>query len=367
MENKEAKENILENTNATTPIEPVGGLSPNDDYAQKALEELADSRNSFGNILKTGIMSAAAGAKAGEQAASPLSAFLQGTAAGLQIPQMLYQEKLKEIQSSLDAAPFGATHPEIVNSGEGYKHLSGLPTKIALDIVKQIAIDTAKITKTAEEERKTKQEEFKYQASLKMLEEQMKSKQTASAKDHLDLLKSFQSIEEVQDFNNVKPFYDNIKTAGKDAAGDKVLLFSFARLVNPTIRVNEATMDILEPSSVFDKMTLGLWNKVTRGTSLTEDERNLIKNEATKIYLNKKRRYDDVFNNFLEIANKNNYDISFFDDFSSGRKEIKSFVTKEGNIINGYEDNGKIIPISKNKITENISNDEKKENYSKIK
>ncbi len=339
MDKDIAKETVL-NTNATTPIEPIGGLPPNDSASMSAIMEAAKNKNFVNDIIQPTLMSMATGAKAGEQAASPFSAFLQGAMAGLQIPQALYQQKLSEIQSTLEAAPFGVTHPEIVNQGDGYKLLAGLPTKIALDIVKQIAVDTTKITKTAEEERKTQKERFENEKQLKQMEDILKAKSPQSLKDQIDIIKQFESLDYVKNFREIEPFYNDLITASNDALGDKTRLVSFAKMIAPTARVSEETMHTFDPSSVLGKFAQ-LWPKVVRGEELSPEERDKIRKQAMKIYIDRKQYYDYMKNKFAEKAVDYGFDASMLDN----PKKIKSVVMTDGRVLKGYIEKDKFIPI----------------------
>jgi len=125
------------------------GLSPDDAMGVEAMEGLQKTRGSFGFAAKSAIMGAGMGAQAAQGAMNPLSAFLQGAAAGLQAPAIIYEQKRKQVQSTLDAMPFGVRFPEIVKD-PAYQMLAGIPSGIVLPFMAKFAEDTNRITKESE-------------------------------------------------------------------------------------------------------------------------------------------------------------------------------------------------------------------------
>lgn len=285
-------------------IAPAPGLSVNDPEAQARMQEAM--KLSGRDYARVGIMGAAAGAQAGQGTMNPLSAFIQGAAMGLQAPAQIYNEKRKQIQSTIDATPFGVTHPEIAADGP-YKILSGLPTAIALEVIGGIAKDTAKVNEEnrAKESQMFKQQEIDQQN--KLFDMRMKTKDPLSIKDQIGLAKDFEGLTAVKDYQIVKPAYEAIIGA-TGPAGDKTMLVNFARLLSPTIRVNEGTMETVDVSSLFDKKTAGLWAKAARGEDLQPEERAIIRKEATRLYNLKEKDFTEISHLWKEKAAEAGFD-----------------------------------------------------------
>ena len=168
MMNDEAKESAVEAAPSVTGINIPTGLSSADPAFQSKMSEIMKIRGM--DVARGGLMGAAAGAGAAQGAMNPLTAFIQGAAAGLQIPSQIFQAKQAQVKSVVDATPFGVTHPEIANQ-PGYQMLAGMPTGIALEAIKQISIDAAKIlaegsARKAESDIMTDQEASNYSRIL---------------------------------------------------------------------------------------------------------------------------------------------------------------------------------------------------------
>ena len=143
MPGTEAKEAVEKSAPVTPQFGGVpGGLDMGNPAAQQALNEYG---RSAGYIARSGIMGAAAGATAGQNAAHPLTAFIQGMGAGVQMNAQLYEQKRAQIQSVVDATPFASTHPELAAPGKPYELLGGMPTALAMKVLQQAAIDTHKV------------------------------------------------------------------------------------------------------------------------------------------------------------------------------------------------------------------------------
>jgi hypothetical protein len=128
-----------------------GGVSSRDPEIQAKLAEM--SRIKTGDVFRTGLMGAAAGAQAGQGMTNPLAAFVQGAAMGLQVPAQIYEQKQKQIQSVVGATPFGVIVPEAQNPDSPYNILAGLPYDLAVKAIEGIARDTAKLRIEGEQSR----------------------------------------------------------------------------------------------------------------------------------------------------------------------------------------------------------------------
>ena len=127
------------------------GLSPDSPDAKSAMDELrqrreAATRGNISNTLRGGIGAMAAGSEAARGALSPLAAFMQGAQAGLQAPGILFQQKRKELQETIDVSPFAISYPELAGPGKPYANLGGFPTKLAVETIQTIAADAARMS-----------------------------------------------------------------------------------------------------------------------------------------------------------------------------------------------------------------------------
>jgi hypothetical protein len=303
MDNNEAKEAIKE----TKPVsdgnlEIPAGVSPFDPVVKDILTKMAQTKYNLPDILETGIQSAALGIQAGEQAGSPLSAFIQGAALGMKVPTMLYQQKLAQIKDIVDATPFGITHPEIVQKGGAYELLAGLPTALALNVIKQISIDSAKVALSAQEERKTQEEKFKQEIYLKELETALKRAEGLDIDKQMEIAKAFQAFDPVQNFNSVNEAFIKIKDLYKKPLSsftfqdDMNLAISLLQAINPKVRVNEENALSVSDSSSAISQTFKqkIRNLFLEKKVLSENERKEVLNRLKQIYSNTYDEYAKV-------------------------------------------------------------------------
>jgi hypothetical protein len=116
------------------------GFSADSPQALSAISDLQKSRGSLRSVAQNVVAGGAAGAQAAQGSTDPLSAFMQGTAAGLQIPAMLYKQKADQLQNTLDASPLRATMPDLADR---YPVLASMPTAMAIKTIQDIALDSA--------------------------------------------------------------------------------------------------------------------------------------------------------------------------------------------------------------------------------
>ena len=130
---------------AIDPTNMATGLAPDSPSAKQAMDDLMASRGNLQNTARSAIGAMAAGAEASKGALSPLAAFMQGAQAGLQVPGVLFAQKKKELQETIDASPFAIAYPELAGPGMPYANLGGFPTKLAKETIQTIAADAARI------------------------------------------------------------------------------------------------------------------------------------------------------------------------------------------------------------------------------
>lgn len=282
-------QNEAEDTANSVPVTSMvsPGLDPKDPAAIEAMNNSLRLRGR--DVLRAGVMGAAAGSQVGQQAGDPRSAFIQGMAAGMGATDTIFKERRQELQTAADIVPFGSTHPEIVNSNPAYAIFKGIPTKLALQAIQQIGVDAAKIQAESNARMAEKKEDFKY----KQMEIGLKGKDPMSLKDQLDLRKNFEGIDAVKQYQVTAPAYEMIINSDP-GIGDKVAVIKFAQMLNPTVRVNDATMDSMDASGTLDKFTADAWRKAKTGAILGPDERRKLISEATKIYNQRSRDFHEV-------------------------------------------------------------------------
>ena len=299
------------------------GLPANDNEGQAAMQRALETRS--GDIFRGAILGAGAGSQAGANALNPVSAFLQGAAAGLQAPARIYEEKKKQAQGIMESMPFGAVVPEAKNI-PGLQNFIGLPYGLVAPAIQEIAKQSVKAYTEGEETRKT----AKNQLELDEIKSSFSGKSPQNLKDKFDVSAKFNSLPQVSDFESSRPAYESAAGAPGNAAGDKTLLINYARLLSPTFRGNEGTMSAVDVSGIFDKATLGLWNKAVKGEDLQPHERTMIKREATRIYNTKERAYRDRLNFWREQAVEEGFDPTVIGKKYGTPKPMK---TKTGEVV----------------------------------
>lgn len=144
-------------------IESIPKGYGNDNPAvQGMFEDLKRQQNTAKGIVEGGIMGAAAGGQAAQGFTDPYAAFIQGAAAGLQVPAALYQKRSAELRSALDAAMLSKTMPELVYNDPsdpskgmkpGYEVFASMPTKLAQQAIAQIGQDAIRLKMESETKR----------------------------------------------------------------------------------------------------------------------------------------------------------------------------------------------------------------------
>lgn len=288
----------------SVPVAPgIGGvpagLDPSSPDAQKALSDYGRSAGYIGKSLATGM---AQGTQAAQGATNPLSAFMQGMSAGLQAPAQVFQAKRNQIQSAFEATPFGVTHAQLIKDHPELSILAGMPTGLAMPAIATIAIQSAKVYEETKAAKSLKAEDFKY----KQAEIGLKGKDPMSIKDQIDLRKNFEGIEAVKQYQIAAPSYEMIINS-EPGIGDKVAVIKFAQMLNPTVRVNDQTMDSMDASGTLDKFTADAWRKAKTGAILGPEERSKLIKEATKIYNQRSRDFHEVASVVREQASNEGF------------------------------------------------------------
>ena len=139
------------------------GYSTNDPAVQDMFEDIHRKQKTVKGYIEAGIMGAAAGGQAAQGFSDPYAAFIQGAAAGMQVPAALYQKRSAELRNALDAAPLSKTMPELVYNDPadpskgmkpGYEIFASMPTKLAQQAIAQIGQDAIRLKMDAESKEK---------------------------------------------------------------------------------------------------------------------------------------------------------------------------------------------------------------------
>lgn len=295
-------QNDAEDTANSVPVTSMvsPGLDPKDPAAIEAMNNALKLRGR--DVLRAGVMGAAAGSQVGQQAGDPRSAFIQGMAAGMGATDTVFRERKQELQTAADMVPFGSTHPEIVNSNPAYAIFKGLPTKLALQAIQQIGIDAAKIQNESNARMEQGKQDFQYAVGMKSFEASLRGKDPAKYEDISAMAKDFRTLEPVAQYQIAKASNEMIKQAPDDAAGDLMIMANFAKILNPQTRFSEGNLDATDISSKLDAYTRGIYDKVISGKKLQQDERIKIKAAALKAFNVRKQEYSNVANVWEEKA-----------------------------------------------------------------
>ena len=343
---------------------PAGGLAPNDPMAMQAMAALQKSRRSAAFAGQSALIGGAMGAQAGQGAMNPLTAFIQGAAAGLQAPAQIFAQKQAQVKSTLDAMPFGNRFPEL---GKQYPLLAGMPSALALETMKGIAQDTAKVlqehqSKTGEQliqgEIDATLKKFqgaidlnKYSAELK---QKMGENIVSQTKDFN--AKSTPWIEAYQGKTNI----DHLaKMPDPNGANDTAILLAYAHLINGAsatgTRFNENVLDTAASSEGGLAKIMNIPAQFMEGNKLTPQGRVNILQTANQLYSTAKAMQQVREHNALQIAGMNN--IGFAHPIITGDvphtyTDYNSPVnTHEGQVIVKYQ--GKswyAVPLANNKF-----------------
>ena len=329
----------------SVPVAPgIGGvpagLDPSSPDAQKALADYGRSAGYIGKSLATGM---AQGTQAAQGATNPLSAFMQGMAAGLQAPAQVFQAKRNQIQSAFEATPFGVTHAQLIKDHPELSILAGMPTGLAMPAIATIAVQSAKVY----EETEAKKKEYILQGSIerqnKLFEATLKGKDPTDFKGQIEIGKSFQGLDPVVKYNALLQPYQSIMSAEANAplnadgtknlaVADKQMMVGFMRIVAPQIRVTEGSSQLLDASSGLDKATVGWWNKVANGQTLQVEERRAIKAAAVGEFARVQKPYHETLTFWSSNLAKNGGD----PEMLTATKEIKTVFDKAGVAHIGY-------------------------------
>jgi hypothetical protein len=299
-------------TNEVQGAAPVisGGVSARDPEIQAKLAEM--SRIKTGDVFRTGLMGAAAGAQGGGNSTNPLAAFVQGAAMGLQVPAQIYAQKQKQIESVMGATPFGVIVPEAQNPDSPYNILAGLPYDLAVKAIAGIAQDTNKIRLEGGEARKTEALKGKLALDKEIRDYQLNGGVDPQKvfTNEKDLRSEFINQIKAEGFANSRDSYFNILDASKKktAPGDVKMIYSFIKSLDPTSAVKEGEIALAQDTKgIPGKFSLA-YNNAVAGLKLTDTQREEFLAEATDSWNRKNDSFKTTVASYRDLARKNKYD-----------------------------------------------------------
>lgn len=331
---------LSESTNAVENSAPVArGFSGGDPASVQALEGLAKYRGTLGFAGKSAIMGAGMGAQAAQGAMNPLTAFLQGAAAGLQAPAQVFAQKQAQVKSTLDAMPFGARFPELAAK---YPTLAGMPSALALDTLKTIAIDTQKvieehnarlgeISATGSQGRVTSESAQGYAALYQkatgknidpeiligLNESEIKQFIDAGGVDMSKVFANEKSLRDefsnqvkLENFSTIRDQYFNLSDAAKkgNAAGDMKMIFSYMKMLDPNSIVRESEYATAQNAAGIPSRIVVAYNKALEGESLSPRQRSEFHSEAQDIWKRKTNTFKSTVDTYRTLAKNSGFD-----------------------------------------------------------
>ena len=261
-----ANENNQSQLAAATDSIPKG-YSSNNPVVQDMFDGISRQQKSARGYVEAGVLGGAAGGQAAQGFTDPYAAFIQGAAAGMQVPGMLIQKKRSQLQSALDAAPLSQTMPELVyidptdpskGMKPGYDVFASMPTKLAQQAIAQIGQDAIRL-KTAEDVKSIKTEQ-EAQSYLNLYSRAMGSSIDTlglTAKDIVGMQKS-----DVDNFTRIAAANRAATTKGISTPSDTQQQFTrqeteFANAygvpatrVNPYFNMDEKILNKVQPAQI---------------------------------------------------------------------------------------------------------------------
>jgi hypothetical protein len=311
MENDE-ESMLTAATNEVQGAAPVisGGVSARDPEIQAKLAEM--SRIKTGDVFRTGLMGAAAGAQGGNNSTNPLAAFVQGAAMGLQVPAQIYAQKQKQIESVVGATPFGVIVPEAQNPDSPYNILAGLPYDLAVKAIAGIAQDTNKIRLEGGEARKTEALKGKLALDKEIRDYQLNGGVDPQKvfTNEKDLRSEFIAQVKNEGMPIIRDQYFNLLDSSKKgtAAGDMKMIFSYMKMLDPNSIVRESEYATAQNAAGIPDRVRVTWNKMKNGESLAPDMRGEFLNEGKDIWKRKNESFKNTVASYRDLARNNKYD-----------------------------------------------------------
>jgi len=336
--NDEAAESAMEAAPSVPSIMPSPGLASNDPAVQEKMQNALKMRGL--DYVRSGITGAALGGQAAAGQTNPLAAFVQGMAAGLQAPAQIYEQRRQEVQSAFEAAPFGATHPDIAKDPI-YSALAGLPTGIALKVIGGIAQESAKIAMEGAEARKTEaakgrvtSESAPGYAKLikdatgrsidpeilvgldeKELKEYAQMGGVDMSKvydDESKLRNEFIGQIKAENFTTIRDQYMNLEDASKvgTAPSDMKMIFSYMKMLDPNSIVRESEYATAQNAAGIPQRIIVQYNKALDGQSLSPQQRSEFLAEARDIWKRKTKTFKATVDTYRELAKNSGFNPS---------------------------------------------------------
>ena len=130
-------------------------------------------------------------------------------------------------------------------------------------------------------------------------------------KEMSSLRKEFVGLQPVKDFSKQASAYGRVIASAEDpsAAGDLALIFNYMKVLDPGSTVREGEFATAQNAAGVDQRTLSLYNRVTKGTRLTEQQRADFADRATRLYQDASDQFEGLKSQYATIAEAQGFPI----------------------------------------------------------
>lgn len=126
-------------------------------------------------------------------------------------------------------------------------------------------------------------------------------------------------VKSSKEFVTIRDFYDRMKTATPNGAGDISLVFSFMKLLDPGSTVREGEYATASNAAGVPSAIQGMYNKLVSGGVLGGEARTQLKGEGAKIWSGALNRHSQSVTQYTNIAKRNKLDPrNVIVDFTAG-------------------------------------------------
>ena len=124
--------------------------------------------------------------------------------------------------------------------------------------------------------------------------------------------REFSGLSAVKSFAEQSAAYGRVVASAQDAsaAGDLALIFNYMKVLDPGSTVREGEFATAAQTGGIDDQIVSLYNKVKNGQRLTIAQRNDFGDRATRLYDNAEQNFLSLYNQFAEIAARQDMDVS---------------------------------------------------------
>ena len=130
------------------------------------------------------------------------------------------------------------------------------------------------------------------------------------------------------EFKKVRDAYGRVKASADtpDASGDIALIFNFMKMLDPGSTVREGEYATAEQSGSVDKKVVNLYNKLTKGERLTDDQRKMFVQRSKSLYDKAAKQNTVDFKDSLRLGER--YGLTEADIFGEGFDPLQAPATE---------------------------------------